>query len=179
MRELDELTRAISRRNSATDRGAPRQVPQIPGGLRRESRLLGEEWDNLAVEAQREEIIIRISELEGQFQDVQGTGSGLSSAKELLAAEVMSLQKILAERREDIARILALQVQRLKELKEAGTKVSHLQKDQMKNDMLGMKAEIAFLDQRAGDLEKFAVKVERMTGLEDDSRNWDHYFATT
>ena len=181
MKELDELTRRISGR----PQGAyPRAVPQIAGSLRRESALLGNEWDNLAVEAQREEIVIRISELEAQ---VVGRKHLSQDAMVSLREGILSLQAILATRKEDVAGILASQVSRLRQLKQAGTRVSHLQKDQIKTDMLSMKAEITFLEQRAADLDRFARIVEQddsqramgESALEDDSKNWDIWFETT
>jgi hypothetical protein len=181
MKELDELTRRISGR----PQGAyPRAVPQIAGSLRRESTLLGDEWDNLAVEAQREEIVIRISELEAQ---VVGRKHLSQDAMNSLREGILSLQVILATRKEDVAGILASQVSRLRQLKQAGTRVSHLQKDQIKTDMLSMKAEITFLEQRAADLDRFARIVEQddsqramgESALEDDSKTWDIWFETT
>jgi hypothetical protein len=183
MRELDELTRAISRGNQA--RGEyPHAVPQIPGSLRRESRLLGEDWDNLAVEAHREEIVIRISEFESQFEERRHLPFGITSS---LHQDIASLQTILSTRREDVSLTLAGQIARLRELKQAGTRVSHVQKDQIKNDIVSMKAEITFLEQRAADLEKLALRVEdddvrRAAGdaaLEDDSKNWDLWFEAS
>ena len=164
IRELDELTRAISRENQTT-RNYPRAVPQIPGSLRRESRLLGDEWDNLAVEAQKEEIMNRISEFETEFEERGILPYAVSSS---LRKEIASLQTMLSMRRDDVSMILARQVARIRELKESGTRVSHVQKDQMKNDMVAMKAEITFLEERAEDLEKLAQKVE-----EDDERSGD------
>ena len=183
MRELDDLTRAISR-GSQSNRNYPPAVPQIPGSLRRESRLLGDEWDNLAVEAQREEIIIRISEFESQFEDQQHLPYVASRS---LHKEIASLQTILSTRRDDVSMILGRQVARIHEIREAGTRVSHVQKDQMKNDMVAMKAEITFLEQQAADLEKLARKVEvddarRGNGnaaLEDDNKNWDLWFEAS
>jgi len=176
MRELDALTRRISRQAQSTS-DYPRAVPQIAGSLRRESRLLGGEWDNLAVETQREEIIVRISELESQFQEQRQLPQNDFKS---LRGEVASLQTILAARRDDVSGILASQVAKLRELKEAGTKVSHVQKNQIKIDMLSMKGEISFLDQRAADLEQFLRLVENCAALdgalEDDSKNWDLYF---
>ena len=137
MRELDELTRSISRGNQ-TNENYPRAVPQIPGSLRRESRLLGDEWDNLAVEAQKEEIIFRISEFEKQFEERRSLPYPVSSS---LHKEIASLQTILSTLRDDVSMVLAGQVARIRELKESGTRVSHIQKDQMKNDMVAMKAE--------------------------------------
>ena len=183
MRELDELTRAISRGNH-TRREYPPAVPQIPGSLRRESRLLGEEWDNLAVEVQREEIVIRISEFESQFEERRQLPYITTNS---LRQDIASLRTILSTRRDDVSLILAGQIARLRELKQAGTRVSHVQKDQIKNDMVAMKAEITFLEQRAADLEKLGRTVEeddirRATGdaaLEDDSKNWDLWFEAS
>ena len=183
IRELDELTRAISLENQP-NRNSPRAVPQIPGSLRRESRLLGDEWDNLAVEAQKEEIIIRISEFETQFEDRQTLPYAVSSS---LHKEIASLQVMLSMRRDDVSMILAGQAARIRELRESGTRVSHIQKDQMKNDMVAMKAEITFLDEQAADLEKLARKVEEddvrhengNAALEDDNKNWDLWFEAT
>jgi SMC interacting uncharacterized protein involved in chromosome segregation len=179
MREIDELTRRISRKAQASSSEYPRPVPQIVGSLRRESRLLGEEWDALAVEVQREEIVVRISELESQFHGQRHLPrTDLTSIKE----EISSLQTMLASRREDVAGILGSQVAKLRELKGSGTKVSHVQKNQIKIDMLSMKAEISFLDQRAADLEKFLRSIENCTNddmdgaLEDESKNWDLWF---
>jgi hypothetical protein len=130
---------------------APRAVPQITGSLRRESRLLGEEWDSLAVEAQREEIIIRISELESQCQEGQTMSV---EARTALKDDIASLLTILSSRKEDVAGILASHVSRLRQFTQSGTRVSHLQKQQIKTDMLSMRAEITFLEQRAADLER-------------------------
>ena len=181
MRELDDLTRAISQGSRDRD---PKPVPQIAGRLKRESRLLGEEWDNLAVEAQREEIIIRISELESQFQQRLQQPFSTSATALGLAQEIADLQSILVARKEDVSNILSLHVSRLRELKAAGTRVSHVQKDQIKNDIFSMKGEIAFLEQQAADLEKFARIVKQddlqrtteRSALEDDSNNWDMWF---
>jgi hypothetical protein len=185
MRELDELTRAISRQNhqnqNQSERGYPKPVPQVTSSLRRGSRLLGEEWDNLAAEAQREEIVIRISELESQIAErrqlpVSAWGS--------LHEEVASLKTMLSSRRDDVSEILTLQIARLRELKQKGTRVSHVEKDQIKNDMLSMKADIQFLDERAGDLDKLGRLVEPGGGsqnraLEDDSKSWDLWFQAS
>lgn len=181
MKELDELTRRISGRGPGN---YPRAVPQIAGSLRRESTLLGNEWDNLAVEAQREEIVIRLSELESQVsRRSQLSQDAMSSLRE----DIISLQAVLTARKEDVAGILTSQVSKLRQLKQAGTRVSHLQKDQIKTDMLSMKAEITFLEQRALDLERFARTVEEddsrramgESALEDESKNWDIWFETT
>ena len=192
MRELDELTRRISRgRHSQGHRGeyefpspSPRAVPQIVGGLRRESRLLGEEWDSLAVEAQREEIILRISELESQFYERRAGQAGGYPVD--LRDEIANLQGLLSARREDIQGILQGQISRLRELKSTGTRVSHIQKDQIKSDSQAMKAEIRFREQRVADLDKFARTVEEdctrrameESALENDSKNWDLWFDT-
>lgn len=187
MREIDELTRRISRgrRLGQTDYEipAPRAVPQIVGGLRRESRLLGEEWDNLAVETQREEIILRISELESQFYE-RRHDEVYNSVR--LTDELANLQTMMAARREDIQGILQGQISRLRGLKSTGTRVSHVQKDQIKTDIQSMKAEITFLEQRLVDLEKFVRTVEEdgarraieESALENDSKNWDLWFET-
>jgi tetrahydromethanopterin S-methyltransferase subunit B len=179
MRELDELTRQISRKAQASSSEYPRPVPQIVGSLRRESRLLGEEWDALAVEVQREEIIVRISELETQIQELrQLPAADLTPLKE----EIVSFRTILASRRDAVSGILASQVAKLRELKETGVKVSHVQKNQIKLDMLSMKGEISFLDQRAADLDKYLRLLENYSSegrhgvLEDDSKNWDLWF---
>jgi len=173
MRELDELTREITRGKLAR---APRAVPQIAGSLRRESTLLGVEWDNLAIEAQREEIVIRISELEGQCRE----GGRLSAdVRAALRDEIASLSAILSTRKEDVAGILASNVSRLREFTRLGTRVSHLQKQQIKTDMLSMKAEIAFLEQGEADLENLARIVEGVKDedpLESEGKNWDLWF---
>jgi hypothetical protein len=188
MREIDELTRRISRGRQSGQRDyeipAPRAVPQIVGGLRRESRLLGEEWDNMAVEAQREEIILRISELESQFYE-RRHDEGYNSVR--LRDEIASLQTMMAARREDIQGILQDQISRLRGLKSTGTRVSHVQKDQIKTDIQSMKAEITFLEQRLVDLDKFGRTVEEdgerraieESALENDSKNWDLWFETS
>jgi hypothetical protein len=180
VRELDALTRQIARGKQAQAQRRmipsppPPLVPQIVGPPRRESRLLGEEWDSLAVEAQREEIVIRISELESQFQ-----GRGMSAdARAILREEIASLMAILSTRREDVTGILASNVNRLRELTQTGRRVSHLEKQQIKADMLSMKGEITFLEQRAVDLEKFARTVDDVNGegsVEEESNNWDHW----
>jgi hypothetical protein len=180
MRELDERTREISRRACTQSTSSPRALPQIVGSLRRESRILGEEWDNLAVEAQREEILMRISELESRFRE----RTQLNDPTTALRDDIASLQTILATRKDDVSSVLASQVQRIRELKHSGARVSHLQKAQIKTDTLSMKAEITFLEQRAVDLERFARQVEdddRRRGiaanpLEDDSKTWDLWF---
>jgi len=183
MRELDELTRAISRQNqqNQSQRTYPKPVPQVTSSLRRGSRLLGEEWDSLAAEAQREEIVIRISELESQIAERRQLPS---SAWGSLHEEVASLKTMLSSRRDDVSEILTLQIGRLRELKQAGTRVSHVEKDRIKNDMLSMKAEIQFLDERAGDLDKLGRLVEtddasQDRALEDDSKNWDLWFEAS
>ena len=185
MRELDELTRAISRQNhqnqNQSERVYPKPVPQRTSSLRSGSRLLGEEWDNVAVEAQREEIVIRISELENQIAERRQLPP---NAWRSLHDEIMSLKTMLSSRRDDVSEILTLRIARLRELKQTGTRVSHGEKDQIKNDMLSMKAEIQFLDERAGDLDKLARLVESNDGshdraLEDDSKNWDLWFEAS
>jgi hypothetical protein len=183
MRELDELTRAISRQNQRNrrTRDYPRPVPQVTSSLRRESRLLGEEWDNLAVAAQREEIIIRITELASQVEEQRQVPAGTCGS---WREEIASLKTMLSSRREDVSEILASQISRLRELKSTGTRVSHVEKDQIKNDMLAMKAEIQFLDERTVDLERLWEQDETHTGspdraLEDDSKNWDLWFEAS
>jgi hypothetical protein len=60
-----------------------------------------------------------------------------------------------------------------------GTRVSHLQKQQIKTDMLSMKAEITFLEQGAGELENLARIVESFKDedpLESEGKNWDLWF---
>jgi hypothetical protein len=173
MRELDELTREITRGKLAR---APRAVPQIAGSLRRESRLLGVEWDNLAIEAQREEIVLRISELESQCRE---GGRLPADVRAALRDEIASLSAILSTRKEDVAGILASNVSRLREFTRLGTRVSHLQKQQIKTDMLSMKAEITFLEQGAGELENLARIVECFKDedpLESEGKNWDLWF---
>jgi len=182
MRELDELTRRIVKKAQASPSSSSssyRPAPRTAGTLRAESRLPCEEWDALAVEFQREEIVLHISELESQFQTQKQLPSADFTA---LKEEIMSFQTMLTSRRDDVSGILASQVAKLHEFKEAGVKVSHLQKNQIKHAMLSMKAEISFLNQRATDLEKFLQSVEICTNvgmheaLEDDSKNWDLYF---
>ena len=178
MRELDQLTRAISLRNDA-QRGYPRALSQVTGSLRRESRLLGDEWDGLAAEAQREEIVLRITELETQFEDRQQMPEPISTT---LHDDIKSMQTMLMARRTDVSDILASQVAKLRQLKRDGVKVSHTQKDQIKIDMMAMKSEIAFLEQKAEELGKLADKVKednvRLSALEDDSKNWDLWMGT-
>lgn len=189
MRELDELTRAVSRGSRQT-RNDPKPIPQIVGGLRRESSLLGDEWDNLAAEAQREEINIRMSEIESYFAEQNRLPAG-STAVTDLTQEITTLQSILSSRRDSVAGILSRNVSRLRELKNARARVSHVQKDQIKTDIFSMKAEITFLERRVADLERFSKMVEQddlrlgmvdesrrpdVSALEDDSRNWDHWF---
>jgi len=189
MRELDELTRRISRGRHQDQREfefpaatPPAVMPQIGGGLRRgESRLLGEEWDIIAVEAQREEIILRISELESQFFQRREGEYPID-----LRDEIVSLQGLLSARREDIQGVLQAQIARLRALKSSGTRVSHVQKDQIKTDIQAMKAEIMFLEQRVVDLDKFGRTMEEEcerrameeSALENDSKNWDLWFET-
>ena len=175
IRELDELTRAISRQNQQNrgQRNYPRPVAQVTSSLRRGSRLLGKEWDNLAAETEMEEIVIRISELEGQIAERHLLPP---SARGLLHEEIASLKTMLSSRRDDVSEILASNIARLRELKQTGTRVSHVEKDQIKNDMLSMKAEIQFLDERAGDLDKLGRLAELDGGnqnraLEDDNKN--------
>lgn len=179
MRELDELTRAISIRNDARQ-GYPRALPQVTGSLRRESRLLGDEWDNLAAEAQREEIVLRITELETQFEDRRQLPESMTTT---LYNDVKSVQAMLMARRTDVSDILTAQVAKLRQFKQDGVKVSHAQKDQIKLDMMAMKSEITFLEQKTEELGKLADKVKaddaRRNALEDDSKNWDLWMGTT
>lgn len=183
MRELDELTRAISRQNqqNQSQREYPKPVPQRKSSLPRRSGLLGEEWDNMAAEAQREEIVIRISELESQIAERRQLPA---RAWGTLHEDIASLKTMLSSRRDDVSEILTSRIGRLRELKQVGTRVSHMDKDQIKNDMLSMKAEIQFLDERAGDLDKLGRLVEPDGGsqdraLEDDSKNWDLWFEAS
>jgi Spy/CpxP family protein refolding chaperone len=179
MRELDELTRAISLRDDAR-RAYPRALPQVTGSLRRESRLLGDEWDSLAAEAQKEEFVLRITELETQFEDRLQFPYSMTTA---LHGDIQSVQAMLTSRRSDVSEILAGQVVKLRQLKQDGVKVSHSQKDQIRLDMMAMKSEISFLEQKTEELGKLAHKVKaddaRRTALEDDSKNWDLWMGTT
>jgi len=179
MRELDELTRAISLRNDA-QQGYPRALPQVTGSARRESGLLGDEWDRLAAEAQREEIVLRIMELETQWEDRQQL---LETSTTSLYDDIISMQTMLTARRTDVSETLAGRVAKLRRLKQDGVKVSRVQKDQIKADMMAMKSEIAFLEQKAGELGKLADKVKadiaRRGALEDESKNWDIWMGTT
>jgi hypothetical protein len=179
MRELDELTRAISLRDDAR-RAYPRALPQVTGSLRRESRLLGDEWDSLAAEAQKEEFVVRITELETQFEDRQQLPHSMTTA---LFDDIRSVQAMLTARRSDVSEILAGQVAKLRQLKQDGVKVSHSQKDQIRLDMMAMKSEISFLEQKTEELRKLADKVKaddvRRTALEDDSKNWDLWMGAT
>ena len=179
MRELDELTRAISLRNDA-QQGYPRALPQVTGSARRESGLLGDEWDRLAAEAQREEIVLRIMELETQWEDRQQL---LETSTTSLYDDIISMQTMLTARRTDVSETLAGRVAKLRRLKQDGVKVSHTQKDQIKVDMMAMKSEIAFLEQKAGELGELADKVKadnaRHRALEDENKNWDIWMGTT
>jgi hypothetical protein len=161
MRELDELTRRISRSSTRESEDMPREVPQIVSSLRRESSLLGE-WDNIAAEVQREEIIVRISELESLFVEYMS-----EEALRAFHGEVASLQAMLAARREDVSAMLAANITRLRQFKNSGTRFSHVQKDQIKIDMFSMKSEIKFLDQQSAELDKY---LGGDGPLEDDSR---------
>lgn len=145
MRAFDELTRAVCQGQEAA---------QSVRSSSSESRLLGDEWDSLAVETQREEINIRISELQAQIS--KSNKASITS----LAQEMATLQYILLSRRDDVIAILSRNVLRLRELKDSGIRVSHGQKDQIKRDTSAMKAEIEFLEHRIAELEKFATMVE-------------------
>ena len=153
MRELDLLTRKISRASQLQPE-YPKALPQVTGSLRRESALLDDDWDNLAVEAQREEIILRISELESQFEKQQPRPGAI---KRSLLEDVTSLQTMLSARKAAIAGSLELHTNRLRELRENGTKLSHAEKDKTKNNMMAMKSEIAFLESKASDLQKLVA----------------------
>lgn len=186
MRQLDELTRAISQVNKNQE-DYPQAIPQVTGSQARDMRPLSDEWDNSAVEAQREEIIIRISEFESRFEQRGIPQSDNTEVKDSLGGEIESLQSMLSVRRDNVSEILASHVARLHELRSPGTIVSHSRKDQMKNDISAMKIEIAFLEQRTADLDKLARLVEQddrrrgneQYALEDDSKNWDLWLETS
>jgi hypothetical protein len=176
IRELDELTRAISRAAQTRRRDYSTIVPQEAGSLRNESRLLRQDWDNVAAEAQREEFVIRLSELEAQVEERQFFPA---ERRQSLLNDIKSLRAILASRRQDVSNVHTITVARLREIKENGTRVSHEEKACIKNDVLSMKAELTFLEQRTSDLGNFITLLDGdnmgTRDLGDD--NWDHWFA--